>query len=136
MSFHWVGLNRQRAWWSCFRKIILAENRLEGQRLQTGKGVRRLELREEEKRWWWFELGRSFWLRPFGSWWCPTSRWEPSVCVYMCVFSHVRLFMTLWISNLPGSSVHFPGKNTGVRCHFLLQGIFPTQGSNPSLLYW
>ena len=24
-----------------------------------------------------------------------------------------------------------PGKNTGVRCHLLLQGIFPTQGSNP-----
>ena len=30
----------------------------------------------------------------------------------------------------------FPGKNTGVGCHFLLQGIFPTWGSNPSLLYW
>ena len=27
-----------------------------------------------------------------------------------------------------------PGKNTGVGCHFLLQGIFPTQGSNPILL--
>ena len=26
------------------------------------------------------------------------------------------------------------GKNTGVGCHALLQGIFPTQGSNPSLL--
>ena len=26
-----------------------------------------------------------------------------------------------------------PGKNTGVGCHFLLQGIFPTQGSNPGL---
>ena len=25
----------------------------------------------------------------------------------------------------------FPGKNTGVGCRFLLQGIFPTQGSNP-----
>ena len=25
----------------------------------------------------------------------------------------------------------FPGKNTGVGCHFLLQGIFPTQGLNP-----
>ena len=24
----------------------------------------------------------------------------------------------------------FPAKNTGVGCHFLLQGIFPTQGSN------
>ena len=27
-----------------------------------------------------------------------------------------------------------PGKNTGVGCHTLLQGIFPTQGSNPSIL--
>ena len=26
-----------------------------------------------------------------------------------------------------------PGKDTGVGCHALLQGIFPTQGSNPSL---
>ena len=33
----------------------------------------------------------------------------------------------------------FPGKNTGVGCHFLLQGIFATQGSKPCLLhllYW
>ena len=29
---------------------------------------------------------------------------------------------------------NFPGKNTGVGCHFLLQGIFPTEGSNLSLL--
>ena len=28
----------------------------------------------------------------------------------------------------------FPGKNTGVGCQFLLQGIFPTQGLNPRLL--
>ena len=31
------------------------------------------------------------------------------------------------------------GKNTGVGCHFLLQGIILTQGSKPhllSLLYW
>ena len=27
-------------------------------------------------------------------------------------------------------------KNTGVGCHFLLQGIFPTQGSNLHLFYW
>ena len=39
---------------------------------------------------------------------------------------------------LPGSSVHgdSPGKDTGVGCHALLQGIFPTQGSNPGLLHW
>ena len=38
----------------------------------------------------------------------------------------------------PGSSVHgnFPGKNTGVGCHVLLQGIFPTHGSNLGLPHW
>ena len=36
-----------------------------------------------------------------------------------------------------GSSFHrvFLGKDTGVVCHFLLQGIFPTQGSNWGLLH-
>ena len=29
---------------------------------------------------------------------------------------------------------NFPGKNAGVRCHFLFQGIFSTQGANPHLL--
>ena len=35
----------------------------------------------------------------------------------------------------PGSSAHgdSPGNNTGVGCHVLLRGIFPTQGSNPGL---
>ena len=35
----------------------------------------------------------------------------------------------------PGSSVHgdSPGKNIGVGCYAFLQGIFPTQGSNPGL---
>ena len=37
----------------------------------------------------------------------------------------------------PGSSVHgdSPGKDTGVGCHALLQGIFPTQGLNLGLLH-
>ena len=35
----------------------------------------------------------------------------------------------------PGSSVggESPGKHTGVGCHALFQGIFPTQGLNPGL---
>ena len=46
--------------------------------------------------------------------------------------SHVRLFATLWTVTLlcPWDS---PGKSTGVGCHFLLQEIFSTQGSNPGL---
>ena len=36
-----------------------------------------------------------------------------------------------------GSSVHgnSPGKNIGVGCHSLFQGIFPTEGSNPGLTH-
>ena len=39
--------------------------------------------------------------------------------------------------SLPGFSVRrdSPGENTGVGCHALLQGLFPTQGLNPGLLH-
>ena len=39
--------------------------------------------------------------------------------------------------SLPGFSVHgiFQARVPRVGCHFLLQGIFPTQGSNPGLLH-
>ena len=65
------------------------------------------------------------------------SRYVGVVCVCVCVLV-IRLCPTFsdamdW--SLPGSSVHgrSPGKNTGVGCHSLLQGSFPTQGSNPGL---
>ena len=47
---------------------------------------------------------------------CPTL-WDPMNC------------------SPPGSSLSmgFPDKNTGVSCHALLQGIFPSLGSNPGL---
>ena len=45
------------------------------------------------------------------------------------VVSHSSRPLGLWPARLlpPWES---PGKNTGVGCHFLLQGIFLTQGSN------
>ena len=43
--------------------------------------------------------------------------------------SGVRLFATPWTTQ----SVEFSGQNTGVGSCFLLQGILPTQGSNPGL---
>ena len=45
---------------------------------------------------------------------------------------------TLWDPMKPTSLLRpwdFPGKSTGVGCHFLLQGIFPTQGLNLGLLH-
>ena len=57
------------------------------------------------------------------------------VCVCACVLSHAQLFATPMDCNPPVSSVHgdSPGKNTGVGCHFLLQGLFLNQGSSPHL---
>ena len=44
---------------------------------------------------------------------------------------------TPWTEALQGPlSMDFPGKNTEVDCHFLLQAIFPTQGLNLHLLWW
>ena len=52
----------------------------------------------------------------------------------MSHFSHVQLFVTLRIVACQAPlSMDFPGKNTGVGCHFLLQGVFLTQGTNPGL---
>ena len=51
-------------------------------------------------------------------------------------FSCIRLFTTPWtLTHQAPLSMDFPGKNIGVGCPFLLQGIFPTQGWNPGLLH-
>ena len=56
--------------------------------------------------------------------------WVPNICcVCVCVCPQ----------SCPTPCNHtdwdFPGKNAGAGCHFLLQGIFLTQGSNPCLLH-
>ena len=64
------------------------------------------------------------------------------ICIYVCVCAVVvQLLSFVWFFVTPWTVTHqaplflgFPGKNTGVGCHFLLQGIFPTQRSNPHLL--
>ena len=55
------------------------------------------------------------------------------MCVLCLVTQSCLILCDPMDCSLPGSSVHedSPGKNTGVGCHALLQGIFPTQGSNP-----
>ena len=67
--------------------------------------------------------------------------WGPSLQVRAQSLSHVQLFVTHPTDcNLPGSTVHeFFRQETEVGGHFLLQGTFPTQGSNPRslcLLHW
>ena len=48
------------------------------------------------------------------------------------VFSCIRLFVTPWtVACQAPLSLEFSRQNTGVGCHLLLQGIFPTQGIEP-----
>ena len=51
-------------------------------------------------------------------------------------FSRVQVFRTLWtVARQAPLFMDYPGKNTGVGCHDLLQRIFSTQGWNPGLLH-
>ena len=58
-----------------------------------------------------------------------------NLCYCLVVKSCPTLFDPMECSPLQAPLfMDFPGKNARVGFHFLLQGIFLTQGSNPSLL--
>ena len=59
-------------------------------------------------------------------------------CEVICACSIAKLCPTLCNRLQPARLPYpwdSPGKNIEAGCHFLLQGIFPNQGSNPSLLW-
>ena len=65
----------------------------------------------------------------------PNSSSINTVCM-LSPFSCVWPFSTPWtVACQAPLSLDSLGKNTGVGCHALLQGVFPTQGSNPCLLH-
>ena len=58
------------------------------------------------------------------------------ICYALCLVAQLYRTVCDPVDRSPsGSSVYgnYPGKKTGVSCHALLQGIFPTQGVNPCL---
>ena len=57
------------------------------------------------------------------------------ICIFVYVHpKSLQLCQTLCDPTRLPCSWDFPGKNTGMGCHALLQRIFPTQESNPRLL--
>ena len=90
-------------------------------------------------KWWWISI-----------WWTQNAQWIQRRCrtFYMdklgmlcCAMLRCSVvsysFCNPMSCSPPGTSVHgdSPGKNIGVSCHTLLQGIFLTQGSNSGLLH-
>ena len=63
--------------------------------------------------------------------------WALSECMHVRLLSCTWLFLTSWTAACQAPLyMGFFNRNSGVGCHFLLQGIFPTQRSNPCLLHW
>ena len=73
------------------------------------------------------------------SWFIRFLVYSKVIQLYMCV-SHSVMSDSLRHHGLKPASLlypwNFPGKNTGVGSHFLLQGSFPTQGLIPGLQHW
>ena len=112
---------------------------------------------------WLSRAGESVFTSPKIMWLCRKSLWrekrptiyprlweshqKPSLC--MCVAQLVCVSLYVLVAQLCPTLCDphglqptrllcpwdFPGKDTGVGCHFLLQGIFPTQGLNLGLLH-
>ena len=88
----------------------------------------------------WSNITSAFHLRQLSPFICALSPFTGAFnldCICACMlshFSHAQLFanlMTITVRLL--CPYDFPGKNTGVGCHALLQKTFPTQESNPGL---
>ena len=77
-------------------------------------------------------LAQADWTRRRSNSWWETRLYRK---VKVKSLSCARLFATPWIVACTKLLCpwDFQGKSTRVDCHFLLQGIFPTQGLNPGL---
>ena len=142
---HWLCMTGSRAWHLRIRLALLYK-RLSGDETSAGKSEMEI---------FWPEGNTS--LSPvtslcgfqFVSWWpsvsdelSPKGHKEVSrsfrdVPQWRCIWKVLSHFSCVWLFVTPWTMPHwllcpwaYLGKNTRVGCHFLLQGIFLTQGSN------
>ena len=63
--------------------------------------------------------------------------YKPLNCCCSVAMCHVQFLVTPWtVAHQSPLFVRFPRQEYWSDCHFLLLGIFPTQGSNTCLLHW
>ena len=63
--------------------------------------------------------------------------WTHGLCCPVLSLRHAWLLATPWtVAHQAPLSMGSPGRNTGVGCHALLQGGFPTQGPNPGFQHY
>ena len=100
-------------WWFCKCAISSSKRKMTGMSLFSNE-QRHRKIKKKKQ-------GSCLYLarKPF---FAITEGRDKGYCVCACVLSCVRLFATLWATV---SSVHgiFPGKNTGMGCHFLLLAV-------------
>ena len=118
----WVGKIRWRSKW--LPTSVFMPGEFHGQRSLVGyspRGHKELDMMEQLTHW----LQSSIFERRLYEW------------ISSVQFSRSVVSDSLRPHGLQPTTFHhlwdFPGKNTGVGCHFLFQEIFPTQGLNPGL---
>ena len=80
---------------------------------------------------WITTLSKSFWI-----YWMLSQLFHSSLRKKVKSLSCIWLFSTPWtIAHQAPPSMEFSRQDTGVGCHFLLQGIFLTQRWNPGFLH-
>ena len=93
----------------------------------------------------WWSCAKETSTFSFLSWVCGKVCIRLYVCECARTCTHTRLVAQLCLTLCGPSgtaacqaslSMEFSFKNIGAGCHFLLQGIFLSQGSNPYLLHW
>ena len=81
---------------------------------------------------WWWPVPACKLTGPRGHMLC-SHRWFSILLACSAMFASA----TPWtVAHQAPLSMRFSSENTGESCRFLLQGIFPTQGSNPHLPCW
>ena len=116
----------------CMLEIIILSVKITGMLNEIGK------TKTQSSRWYRIRSELQFLSRGHGCrvhW--DIGKWNNSPKCCACACSVMFDSVTHWLQ--PTRFLcpwNFPGKNTGVSCHFLLHGIFLTQRLNPNLLHW
>jgi len=121
---NWEIVKNREAWRAAVHEVAVSQTQLSNWTTTTKRAVQTVT--HLSLSWFWHFVALLSWAC------CLPSIYSPCMLLCcVCVFSRIWPSVTLRTGayHTPKILWNFPDKNTGVSCHFLLQGTFPTQRS-------